>query len=64
MTQKSETVSQDQARRESPKVTVTMAKENVEFLDEVFIPRNPKFGDRSKAINKCVEIVRKEFAWT
>jgi len=48
----------DQQRRKSPKLTITTSQENLDFVDE-FIKKNPNYGNRSKAINKMIEMVRK-----
>lgn len=56
-----QTNSEDQKRRASPKISVTIEQKNHDFLKNVFIPANPKYGDVSKAVNRCITAVRRAF---
>jgi len=50
--------SRDQDRRVSPKVTVTMPKEELEFLDGRWSDMNPKIRGRSGLVTEALKRIR------
>jgi len=55
----SRSASQDQDRRDCKKVSITLQPINEDFINNVILPNNPKLeGNRSAAINMCMDAVR------
>ena len=60
-------MSEDAKRRDSPKVSITLSKENALFLVNTLIPANPQVKKHatdkgySGAINMCIDAVRKAY---
>ena len=51
--------SEDQKRRASPKVTVTLRRENLEYLEALMRGNPRRLSDRSKAVYWVIEQVRR-----
>jgi len=56
---RSRSASEDQDRRDCKKVSITLQPINEDFINNVILPNNPKLeGNRSAAINMCMDAVR------